>query len=52
MVMKALGDKVNRVPVTRVGGNRTAQYLPTTKTVAHRSSEIRPESENYFLDIW
>lgn len=30
MVMKVLGDKVNQVTVTRVGGNRTAQYLPTT----------------------
>lgn len=37
----------------RVGGNNSVQYIPETlKTVVSRSYGIRPESENYFLDIW
>lgn len=41
MVMKVLGDKVNRVTVARVGGKKTAQYLPTT-----------PNKHSYMQILW
>lgn len=41
MVMKVLGDKVNRVTVKGVGGNKTAQYLPTTPNRLLQADPLR-----------
>lgn len=41
MVMKILGDKVNQVTVTGVGGYKTAQYLPTTPNRLLQADPLR-----------
>lgn len=41
MVIKELGDKVNGATVTRVGGNKTAQYLPTTANRLLQADPLR-----------
>lgn len=41
MVIKELGDKVNEATVTRVGGNKTAQYLPTTPNRLLQADPLR-----------
>lgn len=42
MAMKVSVDKVNRVTVTQVGGNKIAQYLPTTPNKQLHTDRLRP----------